>query len=179
MTFTETWIAEETLNRLQELVCSVQHIDGDLIEFGLWEGRSFVRIADAAAPRVVHGVDYWESSHVRNILGHIGQPRDRNVYQAFCDNTKHLTNIQIHKTSTTQFMETYSGQIAFLHIDADHDYERIAADISAALPYLAPDAIMCGDDYSQRFPGVMQAVQQLLPNFTVEREMWIYRNEER
>jgi len=46
------------------------------------------------------------------------------------------------------------------------------------LPKLSPGAVLCGDDYSQRWPGVVQAVDELLPGASVEQFMWIYQNEQ-
>lgn len=56
-----------------------------------------------------------------------------------------------------------TGCLDFAFIDADHRYPAVHADILAYLPLMRPGGILAGHDYSERFPGVQQAVDELLP----------------
>lgn len=173
MTFNETWIAEETLTRITEFLNEIKEIPGAIIEFGCWEGRSLIRIAEAAHPRIVHAVDHWQ--------GNIGDSytkkavAERDIFETFQHNISHLNNVQIHRESNEEFMNKWDKKIAFIHLDADHNYLPVKEQIEWALPLLSTGAIMCGDDYSNNWKGVMQAVDETLPTKTVENAMWIYR----
>lgn len=56
--------------------------------------------------------------------------------------------------------------IDFLFLDARHDYASVKADILAWKNKIKPDGWMGGDDYTKVWPGVIQAVDELLPDAT-------------
>ncbi len=175
MKFTETWISEQALTEIRDLVRSVEDVPGAIIEFGCWEGRSFVQIAEAAGQRETHAVDHWE--------GNVGDKHTteavavRDVYGTFLDNTAHLDNVTIHRMSTERFMRYWDEPIAFIHLDADHNYQPVKDQIAWALSFLSPDGVICGDDYSHRWKGVIQAVDELLPERRLVACMWIYSDD--
>jgi len=172
--FTEQWIAQETLSRLESLTREVADVPGAIIEFGCWEGRSLTRIAAAAAPRIVHAVDHW-NGNTGDITAKIVQTRD--VFGKFQENIAHLNNVQVHRESNEIFMGKWRKPIALLHLDADHNYIPVRDQIEWALPLLSKGAVLCGDDYSGNWPGVVQAVDEMLPGRSVEVCMWIHRND--
>lgn len=174
MGFTETWIPEQTLQRLGQLVRETENVPGAVIEFGVWEGRSFVAIAEAAAPRIAHAVDHWQGS-VSDSDPTLQMARERDVRSAFLANTAHLNNVTAHQMHSDDFMAKWSKPIAFLHLDADHGYESVKRQIEWAVPLLSYGGVLCGDDYSDRWPGVVRAVNESLSGVTVEHYMWIYR----
>ena len=47
-------------------------------------------------------------------------------------------------------------------IDGDHAYERVLADIDVYLPLIRPGGVLAGHDYGDEYPGVAQAVDELL-----------------
>ena len=171
--YNETWIGDAALHELARLVHSVGDVPGALIEFGCWEGRSIVQIAEAAGNRPVHAVDHWQ--------GNLGDEytlealKTRDVYAEFMLNTAHLANLQVHRTSTDEFMRGWDQPIALLHIDADHNYVPVREQITWALERMSPGGVLCGDDYSHRWPGVVRAVDELLPDKTLTECMWVHR----
>ena len=52
----------------------------------------------------------------------------------------------------------------FVLIDGSHAYNDVHDDITAWLKKLKPGSLLAGDDYE--WPGVKQAVNELLPGFT-------------
>jgi hypothetical protein len=55
--------------------------------------------------------------------------------------------------------------LAWVHIDARHDYPSVVADIRAWAPKVAPGGWLSGDDYhAQWWPGVVGAVSDTLPD---------------
>jgi hypothetical protein len=59
----------------------------------------------------------------------------------------------------SEFYRTYDGPApALVFLDAVHTYEHTKADVQWARRVGA--SIICGHDYCERFPGVMQAVDE-------------------
>lgn len=55
--------------------------------------------------------------------------------------------------------------LAWVHIDARHDYESVRADIAAWAPKVSPGGWLSGDDYHRQWwPGVVAAVEEALPD---------------
>ncbi|MCZ8379126.1 class I SAM-dependent methyltransferase [Mycobacterium sp. CPCC 205372] len=58
--------------------------------------------------------------------------------------------------------------LAWVHLDARHDYDSVRADIAAWLPKVRPGGWLSGDDYNRDwFPGVVDAVGDTLPGAEV------------
>jgi predicted O-methyltransferase YrrM len=57
--------------------------------------------------------------------------------------------------------------IDMLYLDCDHSYEAMVAVISAFLPKVKSGGVIAGDDYTDKWPGVIRAVTELLPNAQV------------
>jgi hypothetical protein len=157
--------------------------DGAVVEIGCWEGRSTVTLAQAVAPKVVHCVDHWRG----NIDEGIDHPAavaaaERSVYATFDNNMYRLTsgnNVRYcddWRDWIARYGDPASFPIAFVHIDAAHDYQSVYDCIMALRPFLVPGAILCGDDaYSEL---VWTAVQDALPGAEVMgKRLWVWRNE--
>ena len=57
------------------------------------------------------------------------------------------------------------GSLAWVHLDARHDFDSVAADIDAWAPKVKPGGWLSGDDYDDRlWPGVVGAVGDRLPD---------------
>lgn len=168
--FTSTWIPTPTLERLTGLVQEREHLDGHIIEFGSWEGRSTIAIA-LGTNQPVLAVDHWQGTP-GDRLTEIPAKHD-NIYARFLDNVEDYPHIRPMVMTTEQFMESWDRPIKFLHIDADHNYEPVKAQIEWAKPLMVKGGVMCGDDYSSNWPGVVQAVNEALPAHHVEIVMWV------
>lgn len=173
MAFHEEWIHETVLESLQGLVRATEGVNGAVMEFGCWEGRSLVSIAHAAGERLVHAVDHWqgndEDEYTTNAVA------ERDIYATFLENTAHLNNVRIHRMDTDEFMSRWSEPVALLHLDADHRYPAVKRQIEWVMPLLVPGGVLCGDDYSSRWPGVTKAVDELLPGADIVGSMWVHR----
>lgn len=67
------------------------------------------------------------------------------------------------------------GSVWSVLIDADHSEEAVALDIEAWRPKVAAGGWLAGDDYIPDFPGVVAAVDRLVPARTVSGRTWISR----
>jgi len=168
--FTSAWIPQASLDLMTRLVRDREHMDGAIIEFGAWEGRSTIAIAHGTSQDVI-AVDHWRGNPGDHLTEPIAATTD--VYARFRDNTRHLPNIVPAMMDVAEFMESWEGPIKFLHIDADHNYEPVKQQIEWAKPLMVKRGIMCGDDYSSNWPGVVEAVNECLPSHGVHHVMWM------
>ena len=69
------------------------------------------------------------------------------------------------------------GALDLVFIDADHSYEGCKADIIAWRPKLRPGGWLMGHDYCPKnFPGVVQAVDELVPGAKIDVDfVWMKR----
>lgn len=170
--FTEDWYPEG-LARLASLARSVS-TTGLYIEIGVWEGRSAIVLARAISPNRLQAVDTWkgnedEAEDHPSVLA----ARSRDVYGRFLRNVlaEGLSGMIVpHSMDWYTYARslTPDTHIAFLHLDASHDYRSVVRCILAYLPYMAPGSIMCGDDFenasAQRADlhgGVERAVREV------------------
>jgi hypothetical protein len=140
------------------------------VEVGSWRGRSTsymaVNIVNSGKKIRFDTVDTWRGSLDETV--HQTDPAVINdtLYDEFLQNiepVKHIVN-PVRMTSM-EAVKTYADDsLDFVLIDGGHSYEDASADITAWLAKLKPGALLAGDDYE--WPGVKQAVNELLPGFT-------------
>ena len=59
----------------------------------------------------------------------------------------------------------YDFKPDMVFIDGGHDYTTVALDIAIAYSLLVPGGLLCGHDFSNDWPGVQQAVRELVPDY--------------
>ena len=96
----------------------------------------------------------------------------------FTENLKpvwgHFTPMKMISWEAAKYYKDQS--LDFVFVDGDHSYEGVCRDIQAWLPKVKPGGVLAGHDYDQGDPGVVQAVQTLLPKATpYEGRCWFYR----
>lgn len=109
------------------------------------------------------GVDDYES--------HDENPCDRasDMMIAACryQNCGHVGTLL--KTTSSQFASSIESgkfghikerKIAFVYIDASHEYEDVKSDIETWWPLIRDDGILAGHDFDQTHPGVIKAVEE-------------------
>lgn len=165
-TFHEEWFGPASQAALVDLYGKVAHLEGAIVEVGCWEGRSTVALAEACAPEPVHAVDTWEGSPYE-LSAQIAA--DRDVFAQFRANTAHL-NVVAYRMGWRRYFAEFIRPIKFLHIDAAHTFLEVRDNIRAALPWLVPGAIICGDDAAH--PPVLTAVVNVFPEAKVVATLW-------
>ena len=139
---------------LAELSASIEK-DGPIIEIGTLMGWSTRVIAMAKAPtRRLITVD----SFTWNPLGVTPEAHYR-ITQRVLDEACQLHGVELVRMDKAKFYSTYTGPApAMFFCDAMHTYEETLADILWAKSVGCP--LICGHDYSENWPGVMQAVEE-------------------
>jgi hypothetical protein len=164
--FQEEWFGEASQRALADLYGKVADLDGVVVEVGCWEGRSTIALARACAPEMVRAVDTWLGSP-GEVSAELAAERD--VLETFLANTAGM-NIDAYLMGWQEYFADHHDPIKFLHIDAEHTYEQVAGNIDAALPFMVPGSIMCGDDV-HHLP-VQLAVIERFPDAQVSATLW-------
>lgn len=175
---------------LFSLIREIKDVEGDIVEFGLGNGKSFFTWASAlkyfGIKKTIYGFDSFEGfpkaanedlgARVKEVgtkvegWTHIGGPeyitsfisQDESV-----DRTKSLfedgmPEIRIFKGFFDKTTDHIPNKIAFLHLDADM-YESTVIPLKNCLPKMSKDGIILFDDYHEfdRWPGVKKAVDEI------------------
>lgn len=165
--FHENWFDEPSCAALADLARSTNHLTGDVVEIGSWEGRSTIALAAAVEPKVVHAVDTWQGSkgEVSELLA-----AERDVYATFLANTDGL-NIRAYRMPWRTYIERHPTRpIRFCFIDGLHTYEEVRDQIDAVVPLIVEGGIVCGDD--NHHPPIQQAVVERFPDAEVTATLW-------
>lgn len=164
-TFHEEWFGQASQRALGDLYRRTT-CDGTIVEVGCWEGRSTIALAAACAPEIVRAVDTWQGSP-GEVSADLAAERD--VLATFMANTDGL-NIDVYVMGWRDYFEQNDDPIRFLHIDAEHSFVEVHENITAALPFMQPGSVMCGDD--AHHPPVRRAVLDHFPHAEVIATLW-------
>lgn len=88
------------------------------------------------------------------------------------NNLRQFTNVELLRATSFEAAAMLDVEADMIFIDAGHSETEVRADITAWLPLLKIGGIMCGDDYSDTFPGVISAVKALLPDHDHKDRIW-------
>ena len=140
------------------------------VEVGAWRGRSTsymaVNIANSGKKIKFDVVDTWRGSVDEEVHQQDPSVINDTLYDEFLANmepVKHIVN-PIRMTSEAAVELYEDNTLDFVLIDGSHEYELVKKDLTNWLAKLKPGAMLAGDDYE--WPGVKQAVNELLPGFT-------------
>jgi hypothetical protein len=77
------------------------------------------------------------------------------------------------KTTSKTASTIVGNDLGAVYIDANHEYASVVEDIALWRPKVRKGGILAGHDYSDAWPGVVQAVkEQLGTNFTIMGHSW-------
>jgi SAM-dependent methyltransferase len=149
------------------------------VEVGSWKGRSAafmaVEIANSNKKIKFDCVDTWEGS-VEHI--EFDEVVNNKLYDIFLTNIEPVKDIiNPIKMSSIEASKLYQDEsLDFVFIDASHEYEDVKNDILAWLPKVKKGGILAGHDFTDPFPGVVNAVNELLGsnNTYIDEQCWIH-----
>lgn len=162
---TPGFMAESELEYLASLAAK----SGSIVEIGSWSGRSARAFADNT-PGLVFCVDTWADNAYGSAPAEMTCHPDW-LWKEFGKNVGYEHHVMAWRMNSVQCAALVANQgfkFDLIFIDAGHNYEDVVADINAWRPLLATDGVLCGHDYTTvHHPGVVQAVDELIPNFRV------------
>lgn len=135
--------------------------EAQFVEVGSWLGRSAclmaVEILNSNKDINFVCIDPWEDGgpDLRDTQYYKGLKHP--VYDTFLENIRPVRHVitPLRLTSLAGATKFADGEIDFLMLDGDHNYDAIKADIDAWLPKMKKGGVISGDDYL--WPGVKQA----------------------
>lgn len=164
------WMSEKELTWLATMVKNCKNI----VEFGSLLGRSTRALADNAINGArIWAVDPWNVE----MIAEDGQPLHQvNTYvmPAFLFNLD--DHIKVGRVIPVRmFSQGFNLDIPvdMVFLDGDHRYKAVVKDIKKALSLLCEGGLICGHDYEHpTWPGVKQAVDELLKDVQIEDTIW-------
>ena len=79
--------------------------------------------------------------------------------------TRFFDNIIHHEDYSYNVVNNFKdNDYDFIYIDGSHTYESVKRDLELYLPKLKKGGIIGGHDYSQIWPGVIEAVNEVVGN---------------
>lgn len=89
-------------------------------------------------------------------------------------------DVSIHARDSVEWLRALpDGWLDFVYIDTTHSYEQTKAELRESMRVVRPGGWISGHDYHERFPGVIQAVNELglpfqltedgLPSYLIQR----------
>lgn len=144
------------------------------IEVGSWKGRSTKAMALATLGRI-YAVDHWRgSSNPADATSIEVAARGHDaIFAEFCENLKdeiasgRVIPVRMENREAARSLPLPSQGADFVFIDSDHGYERVREDILSFRPFVRPEGILSGHDFSPGWPGVVQAVAELAPGYSI------------
>lgn len=151
-----------------ELAC-----DGaNFVEVGAWLGKSAAYMANNLRGKNVNFwvVDTWAGNKSEMLCFEPTiSENNGDVFPLFLKNMVSAGVIDMIRPIKMDSVVAAScfpdGFFDFIFIDADHTYDAVKADILAWSPKLKAGKVLAGDDYTELFPGVRKAVDEILPVF--------------
>jgi predicted O-methyltransferase YrrM len=155
------WMSPLELEWLAE---QAQH--GIVVEIGSWCGRTTRAMADNKIDGIIYAVDTWEGSEENQEFLKDKPPGF--LFNQFCDNLSHhiardrVVPMRLTSLAAADYFSRMGIKFDFVFIDAAHDYKSVVADILAWRPLVKHGGILSGHDYDWGYPGVVQAVRELI-----------------
>ncbi len=159
----KTYSNRQALDKLARLAAATP-ADQAIVEIGVFRGGSLRTMAEATNCHV-YGIDAWGLDNLyQGDSGESGGKyhgdRDMQTAQKL---VAHLDNVTLIRDYSSVAATNYDGPpIALLYIDAEHTYEAARNDYWAWKRHLAVDAFIAFDDYTETFPGVKRAVDEII-----------------
>ena len=153
--------------------------DGDIfVEIGSFKGRSAsimgVNIANSNKKIKFYCVDTWGGSeeHQKGSVSEDSDVVSGKLLDVFLKNTESLSNYitPIQKPSLEAANDFEDKSLAFVFIDASHDYENVKKDIEAWYPKVKFGGTLAGHDWHHH------VIKRAVNEFALEKNLKIYAN---
>lgn len=143
-------------------------------EIGVFEGSFSKYIINAVRPTSFYMVDLFEGSMVS------GDKNGENmkqidlgvIYTCLCNEFKDNGSVKIFKGKSSDFYNVLPDDtLDFIYIDGDHSYAGVKLDLESARRKVKAGGMICGHDYTPRFQGVMDAVNEFCHEYKLTKHI--------
>ena len=143
--------------------------DSIYVELGAWKGKSTCFIATEILNKKP-GIKFYtidtfggttQISDKQEIDAY--NREDKNILEQFIINIEPIKDIvnYIISESHTASENFEDGSVDVIFIDAGHSYDAVKNDLIYWLPKMKSNSIMSGHDYTNAWPGVVKAVDEI------------------
>lgn len=126
-------------------------IKGDLVEFGVYKGKSAFILANCTVPDETLALV------------------DIKILPEVADIKKLLPDVQIHEKSSIKFFnsrklsKTFENKVRFLHVDGSHTFDNVTEDLEIAEALVSENGLVVLDDFlNPHYPQVQAATYRHL-----------------
>ena len=148
--------------------------DGTFVELGAWLGKSSSYLCDKATDQQIIIIDSFKGT-AEYIDSYYNLAKTADIYELFIDNMGERKYKAIKATSKAASRKFKDESLDVVFIDLNHSYESVKQDIALWLPKVKKGGYLAGDDYHENWPGVIQAVNEMLNGFTVIDDAFIFQ----
>jgi predicted O-methyltransferase YrrM len=130
--------------------------NGVIVEVGVYEGLSLSYIIEPCRNNrnTIYAVDYIYRKELKDNIAKWNAEKFTQMLT--------MPSVEAAKLFANDYLD-------MVFIDASHHYLDVKSDITAWLPKVKKDGILAGHDWQNNWPGVDQAVEELLPASMYER----------
>lgn len=136
------------------------------LEIGVEKGFNIIKLAKDNSNVKFIGVDPYTSKSfiVKGEKSNSSWSDEYNqVYEYFKDKSRKIKNIDLIRDYSSNAVKLFKNEsLDFVFIDGAHDYTSVVEDINLWLPKVKNGGILGGHDYSLKFFGVIEAVNDTI-----------------
>ena len=136
---------------------------GEGVEIGTFKGEFAEKILSTWNGRRLHCVDNWTEWKHDPKLYRVA-PTQSEQDKFYAETVIRLakfgerSNI-IREPSLVAVNRFADSSLDFVYVDASHEYQDVLNDMNAWCPKVKAGGILCGDDFTSAYPGVILAVK--------------------
>jgi predicted O-methyltransferase YrrM len=170
------WSSETDQGELLKTILKTLNKEEIVIaEIGVYMGRCTamwnVELINSGVDYKYYAIDHFQGS----------SEHDKNI-DYYNETKKNIESIKekvnLIKNDSLSECKNYSDEFFdVVYIDASHDYESVKKDIQEWIPKVKSGGIICGDDYTDGWPGVKKAVNEFFGNkiTVIGRQQWMVK----
>lgn len=159
-------------------LCYMQELKGDVVEIGSWQGRSASFLARAVSNSKngqFYAIDHFKGNVGKEHFYVIDKDDLSDLKEGFLSNIRRIglekdVNL-LDMLNEDAIKQLEHSQIRFLFIDGDHTKSGVEKDIELFFPKLMKGSIVVFDDFSNRFPGLIEAVDKVIGERKISKVM--------
>jgi len=161
-------ITPEEGEYLKSLASQIQP-GGQIVEIGSYRGKSTCYLATGLAisnntSAKLHAIDLWTLGETSSAKYHTEQTWD--IFKTQVAKYELSELVFPHMCSSMKAVKKRRKPIDLLFLDGNHHYRYVHEDWREWSKFLFPGSIVAFHDYAEKYPGVMQVVdEEVIPNY--------------
>lgn len=162
--FPDGWCCQQNIEMFKRLTPA----RGIVVELGSWLGRSAIHFMQQTRCEALICIDHWEGSEEHKVNPDWAEKLPT-LFETFLVHLwDHRDRVIPMRLDTIAGMESVNAKGIrpdLIYVDASHDPDNVARDLSCALR-LFPDAKICGDDWTHE--SVREGIARIVPLDSVQ-----------